>query len=445
MPDTRRATNRELSLLGRWQLVADGDAIALGGREQRLCALLALTGARSRAQVAGTLWPESTDVRALASLRRALAQTRDRCPGLVLADRTSVGLAPDVSVDVDGLRAAAVAVGVPGSGATLLTALTSGPLLPGWYDEWVEVQRDDLERLRVEALEHLARSALEDGDATLAEGAARAVARIEPWRESASELLIRGLLTRGDRVGAVRELERYREVLRVELGVVPSPALVALVGTEEPARAEPAGVPASVPGVPAPRRTPSPAAPGPPQPVSAPVPVSVPVPVPVPAPVPRVGATGPSARAAAGRLAAAAVVVMAASLVVARLGPGPEESSSRAVAEPSTQDQRAGTDLGEVARQVLVRTVAAADGSAAFVVRATRLPARVQVSVADGSGSRVVRSVVVRSRAGRRLVLTGLDGGTYAWSATSPAAPHGRAAPNSARSWSRTTTRTARA
>jgi DNA-binding SARP family transcriptional activator len=156
MRETRRATSRGLSLLGGWQLVVDGDVVALGGREQRLCALLALTGPRARAQVAGTLWPESTDARALASLRRAVAQTHQRCPGLLAADRTSVGLATDVVVDVDVLRAAVSAVSAAagaetgseagsdaGSDGALLVTLAGDQLLPGWYDGWVEEHRDD--------------------------------------------------------------------------------------------------------------------------------------------------------------------------------------------------------------------------------------------------------------------------------------------------------------
>lgn len=427
MPDTRHVTDRGLSLLGGWHLVVDGQDVALGGREQRLCALLALTGARGRAQVAGTLWPESTDTRALASLRRALAQTRDRCPGLVVADRTSVGLAPDVVVDVDGLRTAAARAGAPDADAGLLAELAGDPLLPGWYDEWVETQRDDLERLRVDALERLARCALERGDTGLAEGAARAVARIEPWRESASELVIRGLLGRGDRAGAVRELERYSEVLRVELGVVPSPALLALVDTREsapvqpvqpsqPARPEPAPVPVVVP---AQRRAPAQEA------VEPLVRRAGPTrqPPPPPDPTPPTGPGGLTARAAAARLAAGAVLVMAASLAVANLGPGSDPASPSAVPDAAPPERAAGAELVEAVRQVLVRPVAAADGAAAFVVRATRRPARVRVEVADRSGSSVVRTVVVRTRDGQRVVVAGLDGGTYEWSATSPTAP----------------------
>jgi DNA-binding SARP family transcriptional activator len=423
MPDTRHAADRGLSLLGGWQLVVDGQDVALGGREQRLCALLALTGARARAQVAGTLWPESTDARALASLRRALAQTRDRCPGLLVADRTSVGLAPDVRVDVDALRTAAARAGAPDADAALLATLAGDPLLPGWYDEWVEAQRDDLERLRVDALEHLARGALERGDTGLAEGAARAVARIEPWRESASELVIRGLLERGDRAGAVRELERYSQVLRVELGVVPSPALLALVDPRGPAPVQPARTarPAAAPVpvvVPAQRRAPVQEAVEPPVHRVAPSPQ----PPPPPDPTPPTGPAGLTARAAAVRLAAGAVLVMAASLAIANLGPGPEPASPSAVPDPSPSSAP-GAGLAEAVRQVLVRPVAAADGAAAFVVRATRRPARVRVEVADRSGSSVVRTVVVRSRDGQRVVVAGLDGGTYEWSATSPTAP----------------------
>lgn len=420
MPDTRHVTDRGLSLLGGWQLVEDGESIALGGREQRLCALLALTGARARAQVAGTLWPESTDARALASLRRALAQTRDRCPGLVVADRTSVGLAPDVVVDVHVLRESAARAGEPDADDALLATLAGDPLLPGWYDEWVEGQRDELERLRVDALEHLARGALERGDTGLAEGAARAVARIEPWRESASELVIRGLLGRGDRAGAVRELERYSEVLRVELGVVPSPALLALVDAPVPAPgpAPPLARPVPV-AVPAQRRAPAQEAVRPPARSAAP---SSPQPPPPPDPTPPTGPAGLTARAAAGRLAAGAVLVMAASLAIANLGPGAEQEPPSSVPDTAAQEQAAGSELVKAVRQVLVRPVAAADGAAAFVVRATRRPARVRVEVADGSGSSVVRSVLVRSRDGQRLVVTGLDGGTYEWSATSPTA-----------------------
>ena len=76
-----------LWLLGRWELVVDGSELHLGHREQRLVSLLALGGRRTRAQVASTLWPDSTDERGLASLRRAVLHCQRGCPGLLEAER----------------------------------------------------------------------------------------------------------------------------------------------------------------------------------------------------------------------------------------------------------------------------------------------------------------------------------------------------------------------
>jgi len=116
-------------------------------------------GRRPRAQVAGTLWPESTDARALASLRRAVLQTQQQCPGLLQADRTEVGLDPDVEVDVDDVRRAAVLTELPMPGdeaEALLATLVGEPLLPAWYDDWVLPERERLEHARVRAMEQIA-------------------------------------------------------------------------------------------------------------------------------------------------------------------------------------------------------------------------------------------------------------------------------------------------
>ncbi|MCP3420613.1 hypothetical protein NCI01_02275 [Nocardioides sp. STR3] len=121
---------------------------------------------------------------------------------------------------------------------------------------------------------------------------------------------------------------------------------------------------------------------------------------------------------------------MAASLSVANLGPDrtpptPASSGDRLREGPGEQPtgRAGGSDPATTGRQVLVRSVGPAEGAAVFLVRATQRPARVRLEVAGPSGrSVVVRSVVVRSRDGQRLVLDGLDEGSYAWSATSPTA-----------------------
>ena len=203
-----------LRLLGGWHLLVDGVEVDLGHREQRLVALLGLTGCSARAQVAAALWPDSTDERALASLRRAVLLCVRRCPGLLDARRATIALDPTVRVDVDDVRRAAGLTRLPRSADVdreLLVALRGDELLPGWYDDWVIAERDRLQHLRVEALDRISRHALDAGDLELAIEAAGAASDIDPILESAAEVSIRAHLGRGDlsrRRARVPELPR---------------------------------------------------------------------------------------------------------------------------------------------------------------------------------------------------------------------------------------------
>jgi DNA-binding SARP family transcriptional activator len=421
-----------LRLLGGWQLVVDGVDVELNHREQRLTALLGLTGRSARAHVSGLLWPESTDARALASLRRAVLQTQKRCPGLLRADRTDLGLDPAVEVDVVEVRRAAGLTELPmpgGDAEALLAALVGEPLLPAWYDDWVLAERERIEQMRVRALERIARHAFELGDLVQAIDAARAAVDIDPLLDSARELAIRAHLGQGDRGSALREFHRYRDAMRHELGVAPSTSILALVepviaadgADEAPRPTEPAGrsAPVMVPGPGWERGGPV-----------APVP---PDPAPPASPPHEPAATG--FRGAALRLLAVAAVVLAASLALAGGGPdagrgGPDVESAASiptgdVPAPGLAGAAAGSrraDDSAEAREVVVRRVAAAYGSAAFVVRATMRPAVVRVAIRGPSGLNVERGMVVRSQDGRRVVLDGLDPGTYRWLVTSPSA-----------------------
>ncbi len=430
----------------------DGESVVLGGREQRLSALLALTGHQSaRSQVAGILWPESTDARALASLRRAVLQTQRRSPGLLRADRTSIGLHPDVRVDVDELRAATARVGEAEPDRGLLTALVGGELLPDWYDEWVEPERERIQQQRLRALEQLARGALDCGDPGLAVDAARAVASVDPLLESASELAIRGHLVRGDRASAARELEHYCDLVHDELGESPSPALMALLSPPRAAAPPPPEVPRPRPAaevhqeVPRPRHEAEARAEEPrprpgaevreeePRPAAA---RATPPPPPEEPVVVEIEPSGLSVRGAAARLLVAVGIVLAASLGVAGLGDGgpggpgdPVGGDATDVLRPAAPPVTPPEDTASASqepvaavRKVLVEPVSGDDGAAAFFVWANRRPARVRLEVAGPAGRDVVRTVVVRKAGGQRLVVGGLDPGTYRWSATSSSA-----------------------
>ena len=234
MPQSDSASQRRISLrlLGGWQLVDNGAEVRLSHREQRLVALLGLSGERARPHVAGLLWPDSTDARALASLRRAVMQTQHARPGLLHAGRGFVGLDPEVEVDVAEVRRAAEFSQLPESDdeqSHLLWLLGGEELLPGWYDDWVLAERESLEQLRLRALDRLARQALDRGDLILAIDAARSATEIEPHSEAACEVALRAHLARGDVAGAVAEFRRHRDATWDNVGVAPSPRILALV------------------------------------------------------------------------------------------------------------------------------------------------------------------------------------------------------------------------
>ncbi len=232
----RSAPSWELQLFDHWTLRdRDGD-IALGVREQRMLAVLALYGGRSRSHVAGVLWPESTDAHAMGNLRAAVWRVERAAPGLLLHDRTRLSLAAETRIDVheflSWVRRVAGPDATPAAELDLaraLPVLQRGDLLPGWYDDWVLYERSRLSQLRLRALEVLAEHLISLGDTEPALEAAMAAVAIEPLRESAHRALIQVHIADGNHLDAVREYRSFRTRLAAELDVTPSGQLESLV------------------------------------------------------------------------------------------------------------------------------------------------------------------------------------------------------------------------
>jgi hypothetical protein len=72
-----------------------------------------------------------------------------------------------------------------------------GELLPGWYEDWVLVERKRLRQLRMHALEALAEKLTEAGRYGVAMPAAYAAVRADPVRESAHRAVVRVHLAEG--------------------------------------------------------------------------------------------------------------------------------------------------------------------------------------------------------------------------------------------------------
>jgi DNA-binding SARP family transcriptional activator len=104
-----------------------------------------------------------------------------------------------------------------------------GELLPGWYDDWVLLERERLRQLRLYALEALADKLAQNGRYGEAVQAAHAAVRIEPLRETARRILVRIHRAEGNLAEAIRTYESFREVLAAEIGASPSARMEALL------------------------------------------------------------------------------------------------------------------------------------------------------------------------------------------------------------------------
>lgn len=224
-------------MLGAFQLLRDNDRVRLAPGSARLLAFLALAG-RSvhRLVVATHLWPEASEGHAYGNLRATLGRLRGAGRAALQVGPSELGLAGCVQVDLNEARALAHRLldpFVPPPTADVSMAaisVLSCELLCDWYDDWVIVEAEDWRQLRLHALEALAghlSQANRFGHATVA---ARAAIRADPLRETAHLALIEVHLAEGNQSEALREFERYRALLKGELGLEPSRRLHRLVG-----------------------------------------------------------------------------------------------------------------------------------------------------------------------------------------------------------------------
>jgi DNA-binding SARP family transcriptional activator len=182
--------------------------------------------------VAGILWPDVTEQHAQGSLRSTLWRLQQLAPGLVSSTGGSLALARGVDVDVRELDSWAHRIAdtaVDTADLRVPEVAVRGELLPGWYDDWVLLERERLRQVRMHSLEAVATRFCAAGRHGEALQAAYAVVRMEPLRESAHRILLRIHLAEGNVVEAVRSYERFRTLLAGELGVGPSRQMVDLV------------------------------------------------------------------------------------------------------------------------------------------------------------------------------------------------------------------------
>lgn len=242
-----------LCLLGDFSLTVGDENVVVAPAAQRLIAFLALQTHRQvrRSYVSGSLWTDSAESRAGANLRSAIWRTRvvDGAP-LAMASSTHVWLRPDIHIDLDQshdrARQLLAVASLDGAGLDVVGEYQrfASDLLVGWYDEWVDVERERFRQLRLHVLDHVSELLLRTQKYCEAVEVALLAVRSEPLRESARRLLVRAHLCEGNLAEAMRQYREYAELLGRELGVRPSRAMEELMAEVN------AGTPASVWSVP---------------------------------------------------------------------------------------------------------------------------------------------------------------------------------------------------
>jgi DNA-binding SARP family transcriptional activator len=223
-----------LCLLGGPFVIKNGRRLEIPEGSKRLLVFVTLNGARiSRRFAAGTLWPCGDDERAAGNLRSALWRLRESGVDVLHANKYTLYLDPDASVDIIQLSRWATRI-IDGSAhvSDLLTHNINTEalgLLPGWYDDWVIFERERLRQRLLHAMESLVRRLISrDLFADAVEVAITAVGA-EPLRESAQRVLIEAFLAEGNFVEARRAYVAYGEMLAAELDVSPSEELAQMV------------------------------------------------------------------------------------------------------------------------------------------------------------------------------------------------------------------------
>jgi len=188
-----------------------------------------------RSAAAGTLWPEASEDHAHASLRSAISRLTLIAHEAIIVSVHDLRLADHVAVDIREYRALAHRLLDPGESkqegelsAQSITGL-SVDLLPDWYDDWAVVESEDWRQLRLHALDALTERLMAGGRYADATSAALAAVKAEPFRETSHAALIRVHIAEGNRAEALAAFERYRAMLRVELGLDPGPRVLALI------------------------------------------------------------------------------------------------------------------------------------------------------------------------------------------------------------------------
>lgn len=219
----------EVCLLGTFDVRYDDRPVVVSSRPaQSLFSYLILKAGtpHRRERLAALLWPDSPEETARGNLRHALWQVRkafprDPQPDYLFADDISVtfNAGARYSLDVDVLQK--TKENAPADELMKAVSVYRGELLPGFYEEWVMLERELLESIYEHKMAHLV-SLLQKENRWL-----DVLEWGERWiflgrkPEQAYRALMRAHAAKGDMAGVALIYERCLKSLK-ELSIAPS-------------------------------------------------------------------------------------------------------------------------------------------------------------------------------------------------------------------------------
>jgi WD40 repeat protein/DNA-binding SARP family transcriptional activator len=221
----------QIRLLGQFDVRLDGKRIVISSRAgQSLLAYLAMTAGtpHRREKLAGTLWPNSSDENARKNLRQELWRIRKAIPAQNLPEADDYLIADEFTLTFNREADYWLDVAILEKSDPDVQSLTSGlslyqgELLPGFYDDWVVLERERLQTLFESKMEQLVEKLVESERWTAVQEQCERWLALGFVSESAFRALMLSYNARGDmaKVGAV--YQRCVEDLRDHLGVEPS-------------------------------------------------------------------------------------------------------------------------------------------------------------------------------------------------------------------------------
>lgn len=233
----------EFRILGALEVAADGRVVELSAAKVRaLLGMLLLHPNRviSADRLCDGLWSDARPQSAVNTLQGYMSQLRKALGGHTIQTRS-----PGYLLAVDGDRIDAVrferlldeaqrarACGDPSRSATVLAQgleLWRGEALADFsYAEWAQAEIARLEELHLVAIEEWIDARLDLGQHNEVLGELEALVIAHPLRERLWAARMLALYRSGRQAEALRSYEDLREKLAEELGIDPSPALVAL-------------------------------------------------------------------------------------------------------------------------------------------------------------------------------------------------------------------------